>query len=129
MLPGTLVRFVRELAGIVTGLTVVSSAGLVCGGVCAGIADALGRSPYLWFLIGFFIASGALPLVFVSDRAVVRRLRRVKELNEQGLITQREAAELRRALLRWYSERMFGRIGTEELDNANPKDPPSAPTA
>ena len=125
MLPGALVRFVRELAGIVTGMTVVSSARLVCGGVCAGVADLLGRSPYLWFLIGFFIASGLLPLVFVSDRAVIRRLRRIKELNEQGLITQREAAQLRRALLRWYAERMFGRLGTEELDDSKPGDPPA----
>ncbi|MCI0703558.1 MAG: hypothetical protein L0241_20955 [Planctomycetia bacterium] len=98
-------------------MTVVSSAGLLSGGVCAGVADALGRNPYLWFLIGFFIASGLLPLVFVSDSAVLRRLRRIKELHEQGLITQREAAQLRRALLRWYSERMFGRLDAEEFDD------------
>ena len=125
MIPGALVRFVRELAGIVTGMTVVSSAGLVCGGVCAGVADVFGKNPYLRFLIGFFIASGLLPLVFVSDHAVRRRLRRIKELNEQGLITQREAAQLRRALLRWYSERMFGRLGMEELDDSKPTDPPT----
>jgi hypothetical protein len=127
MLAGTFVRFVRELAGIVTGMTVVSSAGLVCGGVCAGAADALGRNPYLWFLIGFFIASGLLPFASVSDRAVIRRLRRIKDLHEQGLITQREAAQLRRALLRWYSERMFGRLGTEEFDSSPPDPYPTPP--
>lgn len=122
-------RLVRDLAGTVTGVTVVSSAGLVCSGLCAGLADVFGKSSYLWFLIGFFIASGLLPLVFVSERVVIRRLQRIKELNERGLITQREAAQLRRALLRWYSERMYGRFGATELEDTKPDTEPPAPAS
>jgi hypothetical protein len=127
MAPSGLARFARELAGIVTGLTVVSSAGLVAGAACAGGADLLDRNPYLWFLVGFFAASGALSLVFVSSWSVTRRLKRIKALNEQGLITQREAAQLRRQLLRWYSERLFGRAsdGEEDVKPDSPDSPNS----
>lgn len=120
-------RFARDLTATVAGMSVVSSTGLACGGVTAGVAEALGKNPYLWFMLGFLVASGITSLVLLSNRVVLLRLRHIKDPHEQNLITQREAAQLRRALLRWYSERMYGRDGGPEPDGEKSDDPPAPP--
>src|SRR5947209_8189179 len=98
--------WVRALLGILGASTVYLAIAVSAGGVAGICALAQGRDPHLWFVFGACVPVGILYVVFTSRWFMERRLKMIMSRKEQGLVTAREADQLRKRALQWYSERL-----------------------
>jgi hypothetical protein len=121
---GKPLAFLREAAGLIGGGSVYLTASAASAAALGLAAGGLGRPVPLWWFCGLFLPVAPLYLWFSSGWAVRRRLRYFRALQDEKLISPQQAAELRRALLRWYALRQFGRAGLELPPEADPPDEP-----
>jgi hypothetical protein len=67
------------------------------------------RQHHLVWLIASAIPLGAIYWFQSSDRSFRKEMARLKALQESGAISRTEYYELKRAAIRWFKERWYGR--------------------
>jgi hypothetical protein len=120
----TWLTFFRQLVGLTLGASVYAAAGLTVGGLAAMTAALAGKEPF-WFLLGgYLLPFGPLYWWFSRPSYLQGQLTFYRNWLDQGVITRVEYAAIRRELLRWHRERLFGRA----LEEPPPPPAGEAPT-
>src|SRR5438477_13007203 len=96
---------------IVTSLasTVYASVGVSTGAVLFLIAERFGGQPWAWFFAGACIPPGLMALLDTSDWMFRRRLRNLKPLFDEDLVSREQYEEHRRRAMDWRADRLYGR--------------------
>jgi hypothetical protein len=107
--------FLKSLVGILGGLSRYGAAGAGFGGIAGLIVVFTGIdvNPYQVFFFAFFIPPGILFFVDSSAYNLRRYLRDLKQMVDEGLISEAHFNAQRAKMLRWFAERRFGRAGLE----------------
>jgi hypothetical protein len=89
--------------------TVYASVGVSAGAIFYLVAPRFGGQPWAWFFVGTCIPPGLMSLVNTSDWMFRRRLRNLKQLFAEGLISEELYEQDRKRAMDWRADRLYGR--------------------
>jgi hypothetical protein len=88
--------------------TVYASVGVSTGAILYLVAPYFHGQPWGWFFVGTCIPPGLMSLVNTSDWMFRRRLRNLKQLFEDGLISEELYERDRKRAMDWRADRLYG---------------------
>ena len=89
--------------------TVYASVGVSAGAILYLIAPRFGGQPWAWFFAGTCIPPGIMSLIDTSDWMFRRRLRNLKQLFDDGLISEALYERHRQRAMDWRGDRLHGK--------------------
>lgn len=89
--------------------TVYASVGVSTGAILSLIAPHFGGQPWAWFFAGTCIPPGPMSLLDTSDWMFRRRLRNLKRLFDDGLISHELYEQQRKRAMDWRADRRYGK--------------------
>jgi hypothetical protein len=89
--------------------TVYASVGVSAGAILYLVAPYFGGQPWGWFFAGTCIPPGLMALVNTSDWMFYRRLRNLKQLFDDGLISEELYEQHRKRAMDWRADRLYGK--------------------
>lgn len=104
-----LAAFAKALSRLLASITLYAAPCLSTGALLAAFHQLLHLDFSTAFALGFFAAVAPVFLTYASNRGMRRTLTDLKQWRTTGLISQAEYDRLRRAALRWYRIRRFGK--------------------
>jgi hypothetical protein len=89
--------------------TVYVGVGVSMGAILYLIAPHYGGQPWAWFFVGTCIPPGPMHLVATSDWMFRRRLRNLKRLLDEGLLSEELYEQDRKRATEWRADRLYGK--------------------
>ncbi len=102
----------RAWLGTHAGASAYAGVGASFGGILMVLALALGKeSVWTWFFAGALIPPGILAFAFTTDWMFEKRLRSLKHMHDEKLITKPLYEEQLERAMAWRADRLYGNGG------------------